>query len=96
MAGPGRLQDHVQRADLVRPVGQRHPDALRTGRDRAGPQADPANPNVELLTYTLTEVDGGTELVYHQTGRLPAEQYPLIEQGVAGFYERLAQHLEQT
>lgn len=58
--------------------------------------ADPDNPDVELLTYTLAEVDGGTELVYHQTGHLPAEQYPLIEQGVAGFYDRLAEHLESS
>jgi uncharacterized protein YndB with AHSA1/START domain len=55
---------------------------------------DPANQDVELLTYTLREVgDGRTELTYHQVGHLPEEQYPLIEQGVAGFYDRLAEHL---
>lgn len=56
--------------------------------------ANPANPDVETLTYTLRDAgEGGVELTYHQTGHLPAEQYPLIEQGVAGFFERLAQHL---
>ena len=56
---------------------------------------DPSNPNVELLTVTLRAVGGRTEVVYHQTGHLPPEQYPLIEQGVSGFYERLARHLEK-
>jgi uncharacterized protein YndB with AHSA1/START domain len=52
------------------------------------------DPNVELLTYTLRDVgDGQTELTYHQVGHLPDEQYPLIEQGVSGFYDRLAEHL---
>ncbi|HET7567912.1 MAG TPA: SRPBCC domain-containing protein [Gaiellaceae bacterium] len=55
--------------------------------------ADPDDPNVETLTYTLRDAPGGTELTYHQTGHLPPEQYPLIEQGVAGFFDRLAQHL---
>ena len=55
---------------------------------------NPANENVELLTYTLADLGGGrTELTYHQVGHLPDEQYPLIEQGVAGFYGRLAAHL---
>jgi hypothetical protein len=36
---------------------------------------------------------GRTEVVYHQVGHLPSELYPLIEEGVAGFYERLAEHL---
>jgi uncharacterized protein YndB with AHSA1/START domain len=57
---------------------------------------DPDDPNTETLTYMLEDADGGTALVYHQTGHLPAEQYPLIEQGVAGFYERLAEHLARS
>jgi uncharacterized protein YndB with AHSA1/START domain len=47
----------------------------------------------EVLTYTLREVDGGTELTYHQVGHMPDEQYPQVEQGVAGFFDRLAAHL---
>ena len=50
---------------------------------------NPDDPNTEVLTYTLRETDGGTELTYHQTGHLPDEQYPLIVQGVNGFYDRL-------
>jgi len=55
--------------------------------------ADPDDPNTETLTYTLDEVNGGTELTYHQVGHLPDEQYPMIVQGVNGFYDRLEQHL---
>jgi len=54
---------------------------------------DPSDPNTEILTYTLRDLDGGTELTYHQVGHLPDEQYPLIVQGVNGFYDRLEKHL---
>jgi uncharacterized protein YndB with AHSA1/START domain len=54
---------------------------------------DPDDPNVETWTVTLTELGDKTQVVYHQVGHLPAEQYPLIEQGVAGFYARLEEHL---
>jgi uncharacterized protein YndB with AHSA1/START domain len=50
----------------------------------------------ETLTYTFVDVgDGRTEATYHQVGSLPDEQYPLIEQGVNGFWDRLEQHLSQ-
>jgi uncharacterized protein YndB with AHSA1/START domain len=50
--------------------------------------------NKETLTYTLVDLgDGRTEATYHQAGGLPDEQYPLIEQGVNGFWDRLEQHL---
>ncbi len=56
--------------------------------------ANPQNPDVEVLTSTLVDLgEGKTELTYRQVGHLPPEQYPLIEQGVAGFYARLAGHL---
>ena len=55
---------------------------------------DPSNQNVETLAYTVRDAgEGKTELTYHQVGHLPEEQYPLIEQGVNGFYDRLAEHL---
>ncbi len=57
--------------------------------------ADPSNPNVEIFTTTLTDLGDRTRVVYHQTGHLPDEQYPMIEQGVAGFYDRLASHLAE-
>ena len=55
--------------------------------------SDPSDPDVELVTVTLTDLGDRTQVVYHQVGHLPAEQYPLIEQGVSGFYDRLAAHL---
>jgi hypothetical protein len=52
--------------------------------------------NVEVLTTTVTDLgDGKTERTYHQVGHLPQEQYPQIEEGVAGFYERLVEHLAE-
>jgi uncharacterized protein YndB with AHSA1/START domain len=55
--------------------------------------ADPSDANVETIEYTLADADGGTRLVYHQTGHLPDEQYRQIEEGVGGFYDRLEEHL---
>ena len=47
-----------------------------------------------MLTSTIKDLgDGKTQLTYHQVGHLPEEEYPQIEQGVAGFYERLAEQL---
>jgi uncharacterized protein YndB with AHSA1/START domain len=55
---------------------------------------DPGDPNVETIEYTIRDLGGGrSELTYHQTGRLPDEQYGMIEQGVNGFYDRLARVL---
>jgi uncharacterized protein YndB with AHSA1/START domain len=57
---------------------------------------NPADPAVETLTYTLVDLgDGRTETTYHQVGHLPDEQYPLIEQGVNGFWDQLEAHLAQ-
>lgn len=54
-------------------------------------------PNSEMLTYTLVDLgDGRTEATYHQVGNLPDEQYPLIEQGVNAFWDRLEQQLATT
>ena len=56
--------------------------------------ADPADPATETLTYTLVDLgDGRTEATYHQVGHLPDEQYPLIVQGVNGFWNQLEAHL---
>ncbi len=55
---------------------------------------DPENADVETLTTTLADLgDGRTEVTYRQAGHLPEEQYRLIEEGVSGFYERLAEQL---
>ncbi|MGZ4333516.1 MAG: SRPBCC family protein [Gaiellaceae bacterium] len=55
---------------------------------------DPDDPQHETLTYTLVDLgDGRTAATYHQQGHLPDEQYPLIEHGVNGFWDRLEAHL---
>ncbi len=55
---------------------------------------DPDNSDVELLTTTLVDAgDGKTEVTYHQVGHMPAEQYRAVEEGVSGFYDRLAEQL---
>lgn len=59
--------------------------------------SDPSDPNVETLTTTLVDLgDGKTEVTYQQTGHLPEEEYPQIEEGVNGFYDRLAEQLGRT
>ncbi|MBA2461838.1 MAG: SRPBCC domain-containing protein [Actinobacteria bacterium] len=57
---------------------------------------DPSNENVEVATVTFTDLGGKTEVVYHQVGHLPDEQYPQIEEGVSGFFDRLAEHLARA
>ena len=55
---------------------------------------DPSNTHVDTLTTTLVDLgDGTTEVTYHQVGHQPEEQYRLIEEGVSGFYDRLAEQL---
>jgi uncharacterized protein YndB with AHSA1/START domain len=58
--------------------------------------SDPSDPRIEVFSVTLTDLGDKTKVVYNQTGHLPSEQYPLIEQGVSGFYERLAEHLASS
>ncbi len=56
--------------------------------------SDPGNKDVEVLTTTLVDLGGGkTEVTYHQVGHMPEEQYRAVEQGVGGFYDRLAEQL---
>jgi uncharacterized protein YndB with AHSA1/START domain len=57
---------------------------------------DPSNPNVEVLTVTFTDLGDKTEVVCHQAGYLPEEEYANLEEGYSGFFDRLAEHLEQV
>jgi uncharacterized protein YndB with AHSA1/START domain len=57
---------------------------------------DPGNPNVEVLTVTLTDLGGKTEVVVNQSGQLPQEEYPKLAEGYSGFFDRLAEHLGQS
>jgi uncharacterized protein YndB with AHSA1/START domain len=55
---------------------------------------DEANKLVETLTTTLEDAgEGKTRVTYHQIGHMPEEEYRGVEQGVAGFYDQLAEHL---
>ena len=56
---------------------------------------DPSNENVELLTVTLADLDGKTKVVATQTGHMPEEQYPKLEEGYSIFFDRLAAHLAE-
>jgi uncharacterized protein YndB with AHSA1/START domain len=56
---------------------------------------DESNPLVEVLTVTFTDLDGKTELVAHQAGHMPEEQYDALVEGYGGFFDRLAEHLAQ-
>jgi uncharacterized protein YndB with AHSA1/START domain len=57
---------------------------------------DPSNKNVEVLTVTFTDLGGKTEVVAHQAGNMPEEQYRRLEDGYATFFDQLAEHLKQA
>jgi uncharacterized protein YndB with AHSA1/START domain len=55
---------------------------------------DPSNQDVEVLTVTFRDLgDDRTEVVAHQAGHMPPEQYEALAQGYGGFFDRLAEHL---
>ena len=56
---------------------------------------DPNDPgaNVEVLTITFTDLGDRTEVVAHQAGHLPQEEYPQLAEGYSSFFDRLAEHL---
>ena len=55
---------------------------------------DETNKLVETLTTTLEDAgEGKTRVTYHQTGHMSDDEYRAVEQGVAGFYDQLAEHL---
>jgi uncharacterized protein YndB with AHSA1/START domain len=58
--------------------------------------ADPDDPNAEVATITLEDVEGGTRMALEQTGHLPEEQYPLLEQGYTAFFNQMAEGLSGT
>ncbi|HWX09078.1 MAG TPA: SRPBCC domain-containing protein, partial [Gaiellaceae bacterium] len=57
---------------------------------------DAQNTNVEVLTVTFTDVGGKTEVVAHQAGNMPQEQYPRLADGYRKFFDALAEHLAQS
>ncbi len=57
---------------------------------------DLSNKNVEVLTVTFTDLGGKTEVVAHQAGNMPEEQYRRLEEGYGTFFDQLAEHLKQA
>ena len=54
----------------------------------------PATDAYELITVVLTDLgDGRTEMLFHQHGRMSAEQYKGAEQGWWSFFDRIAERL---
>ena len=52
-------------------------------------ESDPSNPNVEVLTITFTDLgDGRTEVVAHQAGHLPEEEYENLKEGYSTFFDQ--------
>ena len=58
--------------------------------------SDHSSPNVEVLTVTFTDLGGKTEVVAHQAGNMPEEQYRRLEDGYGTFFDQLAEHLKQA
>ncbi|HZB36367.1 MAG TPA: SRPBCC domain-containing protein [Gaiellaceae bacterium] len=59
--------------------------------------SEPNNPNVEVLTITFTDLgDGRTEVVAHQAGHLPEEEYEKLKEGYSTFFDQLAEHLARA
>jgi uncharacterized protein YndB with AHSA1/START domain len=57
---------------------------------------EPGEANVEILTVTLTDLGGKTEVVVNQSGHLPQEEYPKLAEGYSAFFDRLAEHLARS
>jgi uncharacterized protein YndB with AHSA1/START domain len=56
---------------------------------------DPGNPNVEVLTVTFADLGDKTEVVAHQTGHLPPDEYAQLAEGYSSFFDQLAEHLSR-
>jgi uncharacterized protein YndB with AHSA1/START domain len=57
---------------------------------------DRDDPHVEVVTVTFTETEGGTEVVLHQAGHMPPEQYKRTERGWSGFIDQLEKLVSST
>jgi uncharacterized protein YndB with AHSA1/START domain len=55
--------------------------------------SDPNNPNVEVLTITFADLGDKTEVVAHQAGHLPQDEYGQLAEGYSTFFDQLAEHL---
>jgi uncharacterized protein YndB with AHSA1/START domain len=54
----------------------------------------PGEDAYELITVVLTDLgDGRTEMLFRQSGRLPAAVYERAEEGWSSFFDRIAERL---
>jgi uncharacterized protein YndB with AHSA1/START domain len=58
--------------------------------------ADENNANVEVLTVTFTDLGSRTQVVIHQAGNMPEEQYEALVEGYGSFMDALAEHLARS
>jgi uncharacterized protein YndB with AHSA1/START domain len=56
---------------------------------------DESNPLVETLTVTFNDLGDKTEVVAHQSGHMPDEQYEALVDGYGAFFDQLAAHLAE-
>jgi uncharacterized protein YndB with AHSA1/START domain len=57
----------------------------------------PGEERYELVTVVLTDLGHGrTEMLFEQRGHMSAEQYERAGQGWSGFFDVIAEHLEQA
>jgi uncharacterized protein YndB with AHSA1/START domain len=91
------------RACMVAPDGTEHPfvgvyrevaEPARLVLTLANPE-NPSDPDIELVTVTLADIGGRTEMVFHQTGHLPVEVYARTREGWSLFFDRLTEELAQ-
>jgi uncharacterized protein YndB with AHSA1/START domain len=54
---------------------------------------DRSDPNYELVTVTLDDLGGRTEMILSQEGHLPEGQYERLAAGYSAFFDRLALHV---
>ncbi len=55
---------------------------------------DPTNEKVETLTVTFQDLAGTTNMMLHQKGHLPVEQYEgPLQNGYSAFFERMSRYL---
>jgi uncharacterized protein YndB with AHSA1/START domain len=55
----------------------------------------PDDPTAEVITVTLTDLGGKTEMFFEQGDNLTAEEYVRTKEGWIGFFDRLAEGLAQ-
>ena len=58
-------------------------------------ESDPENKNQEIVTVTLKDLGGKTEVTLTQVGHMPEDEYQNLVDGYASFFDRLEEHLAE-